>query len=286
MLGEAAQVFALRVAARVATGDSAGAAEDILSMLRMGRLLRQDPAVLQQMTGELISSLSFAHIWRGSVSRLWTVGQLTAFEHELAQIDLFRNLKTSLQSELAGLAASQEKACDSDAPYIAILHPGFARLSWSAGCFMGLAGAISAGSEFLDSLPARRPDRFGKGGEGRLPWPKSFDGISTEDFLLGLRMRELETARNQMKLELALAGVRLERERLARGRYPESTDKLQLRNDLVLGEPIHYEVSQDGSRFRLKGIGWVREKGQIIGSPTAERVWVYYSNAGGEAGWR
>jgi hypothetical protein len=69
-----------RSAARVATGDTAGAAEDIDTLLRLAELTGEDPTLIGYLVRVAIQSIAFSAFWDGTAQHAWSDAQLAAFQ--------------------------------------------------------------------------------------------------------------------------------------------------------------------------------------------------------------
>jgi len=69
-----------RSAARVAAGDTAGAAEDIDTLLRLAELTGEDPTLIGYLVRVAIQSIAFSAFWDGTAQHAWSDAQLAAFQ--------------------------------------------------------------------------------------------------------------------------------------------------------------------------------------------------------------
>jgi hypothetical protein len=116
-----------------------------------------------------------------------------------------------------------------------------------------------------------------------------------ENFLEPLLLPDLTAAVKkfayaQESVDLARVAIALERYRLAMGMYPESLDALSPRfmdeipHDIIGGEPLHYERTNDG-QFILYSVGWngrddggvvvFRQGGKVVDTDQGDWVWRY-----------
>ncbi|HTV62998.1 MAG TPA: hypothetical protein VMH30_10575, partial [Verrucomicrobiae bacterium] len=119
--------------------------------------------------------------------------------------------------------------------------------------------------------------------------------LTPETFLFPWLLPDLSAAVKkfayaQESVDLARVAIALERYRLAMGMYPESLDALSPRfmdeipHDIIGGEPLHYERTNDG-QFILYSVGWngrddggvvvYRKGGKVVDTDQGDWVWRY-----------
>ncbi len=280
-----ARVFSFRAMVRLEMKDADKAADDVLTILRLGAHHRRDPGAVGQALGSAISRQGVVRIWHGCLRRAWTETHLVAFERELKTIDIFEGIHRSLRYDTSSAVALWEKSAQKDS------LGTFGGLFGNAFFYLALSDLLQTGADLADALPRRRPAHFRpeppfrifgqiQDESGRMN--RAFSAISFHSYRLTLE----RLAETQARFDLCLAAVRLERARIQAGRYPANVGGLRLPNDFMSGQPLRYEVSADGSKFRLLGQGWALDGIRATAFlPTANGLWSWSSAPGGPAKW-
>lgn len=291
-----AQVLGLRAVALIEAGRSDEAAQDVVSLLRLGAHYRRDPGLLRNSLGSGSSLLAVQCIWQGLVRQLWTDRHLQAFERELVEIDLFRDFHRALRMEVSVGARSWEDSLRSS--YTAGEMQSFASAlgERSANFVFGkallypcLSAHVRVSAMLKQSLPGSRPSKFDPAAFEAANREVDASGERWDGMMLAISLPMFDRsmhrqAHKQARIELCLLAVRLERTRLTSGRYPAALDGLTP-NDFMTGQPPRYEVSADGSRFRILRQPWRRQDGED-GSKDGISPWEWYSNLGGPEAWK
>lgn len=291
-----AQLYTLRAAASLEVGRADVAAEDLVSILRLGRHLRRDPGLTQLVNATGISVLATQFVWLGATRHAWSAAHLAAFEKELAGDDLFRDHARSLRLEAAVNVAVWESVVEegdrATANLAAALSERTVRFLYGQTMFYPSLGVLArANARLLAALPGSRPERFQPAAFVQALAAIEADSARWSGTLIATTMVSherivLRLVAVQSRLELCLSAVRLEAQRVAGGRYPASLDGLAMPADLLTGLARRYEVSPDGARFRLLGQDWQLPNGdstaQVLNKAPACQ---WYSNAEGAAAW-
>lgn len=254
-----ALLYVLRATARLELGEAAAAAEDLVTLLRLGRHFQRErlPGVFQM--GAYFAGTVAAPLRFGCQRRAWTADVLAVLERELEGWDIVAGFWRMQQADLSRFVLAAEA--------------DFARAADQAGLWTRLCSPLAA--LFFRTLEdfargraetlSRLPHSLSELGmlqaylcheeqleESVAPW---YGQLGHPGLPAGPRSFHRMVAA-QARVELCLAAVRLERERLQAGRYPATTAGLHLPNDPLAGGPLGYGVAPDGARFRLAGVGW------------------------------
>jgi len=262
-----------RSAARVATGDTAGAAEDIDTILRLAELTGEDPTFIGYMVRVAIESIAFGAFWDGTVLHAWSDAQLAAFQQRFDGLKQRDSLVKAFRGErLFG------KTC------FELTHEGRLNPETPGDGFSG--GAMPKAwllqnqayhsrvlDEVVDALQRCDPER-GIAAKGSI-WETErisqtvFDTagrrfhpyrILTHLLLPALAKFHIKADRSLTTSRLAIAVAGLERHRLATGGYPKALGDLvpkwvpTVPLDPMDGQPLRYRLNADGT-FTLYGVG-------------------------------
>jgi hypothetical protein len=289
LLVSAGKIYALRMGAHLALGDSAAAYEDFRGGLRLHSALLGEPSLIAGLVRlSLLTAMENA-VWDGLAKRQWTDGELRRIMDDLSAQRLLREYQFAISSERAfnnlvhdqlrstNIARLREVAAIADngapatgkqanwAPAILLLYPsGWTYRSQvrSNRYIDEMLARVSVEPPriFPERLAEARP-RAGSGGFERwsyLPF-----------FLLAPAMEEMERTYGyqQSLLDETRLGCALERHCLAQGNLPSSLDALvpaelsALPRDVMNGESLHYQLDTDGG-YRLWSVGWdIRDDG-------------------------
>ena len=101
----------LRALARVERGQSQGAAEDVVTMLRVAKALDDEPLLLSQLVGKAIADQSLHVLGFGLTSSAWSEADLAMIEAGLAKLDLVAGGWRALRGEMVfALSVIEEMA--------------------------------------------------------------------------------------------------------------------------------------------------------------------------------
>ena len=270
-----------RSAARVAAGDTAGAAEDIDTILRLAELTGEDPVLIGYLVRVAIQSSAFSAFWDGTSQHAWSDTQLAAFQRRFEGLKQRDSLVQAFRGErLFG------KTCF-ELMRVGKLDPDIfgATESDESGNSFGwglvprawLLQSQAYHSKVLDqvvgALQRCDPER-GIAAKGSI-WETErvdqtlFDTagrrfhpyrIFTELLLEGLAMVHTKADRSLTTSRLAITVAGLERHRLATGSYPKALGDLvpkwvpAVPLDPMDGQPLRYRLNADGS-FTVYGVG-------------------------------
>jgi len=254
-------LFSLRAQAALNAGQPALALDDILTMVRMARLLSDEPIAVSQMISVLGLKGAIQPAWEGLSARHWNEAQLTTLQDTFQQVDVLAQLAFCLRcgrAEWDGLPSYFE-AHAADVPWSEVPAG-----KWGLGWFD--QNVVTGDRLYLDyvlpvlDLKNRRvyPEKLADLGKEidrvvQQWWPHCF--LIKEGFPYYNKMVE-EMAHTQDGVEMVVLACALERYALAHGDYPEKLDALvpqflaQLPHDVVTGGPLGYARTPDG-RYKL-----------------------------------
>ena len=268
-----------RAAARVAAGDTAGAAEDIDTMFRLAELTGEDPTLIGYLVRVAIQNIASGAFWDGTSQHAWSEAQLVAFQQRFAAlkqrdalVQAFRGErlfgKTTFELMRQGrLDPEMLGAMDSGRDgFIGAVMP-------KAWLLQNQAYHSRVMDQVVDALQRSDPER-GIGAKGSAWETERIDGwlvdttrqryhpyrIFTHMLLPALAQVHAKADRSLTTARLAMAVAALERHRLANGGYPKALADLVPRFlptvplDPMDGQPLRYRLNADGS-FTLYGVG-------------------------------
>ena len=294
-----------RAAARVAAGDTAGAAEDIDTMFRLAELTGEDPTLIGYLVRVAIQNIASGAFWDGTSQHAWSEAQLVAFQQRFAAlkqrdalVQAFRGErlfgKTTFELMRQGrLDPEMLGAMDSGRDgFIGAVMP-------KAWLLQNQAYHSRVMDQVVDALQSSDPEH-GIGAKGSAWEKERIDGwlldttrqryhpyrIFTHMLLPALAQVHAKADRSLTTARLAMAVAALERHRLANGGYPKALADLVPRFlptvplDPMDGQPLRYRLNADGS-FTLYGVGPNHaDDGGIMAAKTATQdldwVWPLY----------
>ena len=294
-----------RAAARVAAGDTAGAAEDIDTMFRLAELTGEDPTLIGYLVRVAIQNIASGAFWDGTSQHAWSEAQLVAFQQRFAAlkqrdalVQAFRGErlfgKTTFELMRQGrLDPEMLGAMDSGRDgFIGAVMP-------KAWLLQNQAYHSRVMDQVVDALQRSDPEH-GIGAKGSAWETERIDGwlvdttrqryhpyrIFTHMLLPALAQVHAKADRSLTTARLAMAVAALERHRLANGGYPKALADLVPRFlptvplDPMDGQPLRYRLNADGS-FTLYGVGPNHaDDGGIMAAKTATQDldWVWPPN--------
>ena len=270
-----------RSAARVATGDTAGAAEDIDTLLRLAELTGEDPTLIGYLVRVAIQSIAFSAFWDGTAQHAWSDAQLAAFQQRFEGLKQRDSLVKAFRGErLFGKTTFElmrEGRLDPDTLGAMESDESGNSFGWGLVPRAWLLQSQAYHSKVLDqvvgALQRCDPER-GIAAKGSI-WETErvdqtlFDTagrrfhpyrIFTQLLLEGLAMVHTKADRSLTTRRLAITVAALERHRLATGPYPKPLDDLVPRwvpavpLDPMDGQPLRYRLNADGT-FALYSVG-------------------------------
>ncbi len=270
-----------RSAARVAAGDTAGAAEDIDTILRLAELTGEDPVLIGYLVRVAIQSSAFSAFWDGTSQHAWSDAQLTAFQRRFEGLKQQDSLVKAFRGErLFGKTCFElMRQGKLDPDIFGAMEDGGSEnsLGWGliprAWLLQNQAYHSRVMDQVVDALQRCDPER-GIAAKGSI-WEAErieqtvFDTanrrfhpyrILTHMLLPGLAKVHAKADRSLTTSRLAITVAGLERHRLATGSYPKALGDLvpkwvpAVPLDPMDGQPLRYRLNADGS-FTVYGVG-------------------------------
>lgn len=297
-------VLQLRAVARLRTGDTEGAMSDILLGYRLRDGLVDDPLLITLLVRISLETLLYQPIWEGCREHLWTEAQLHRLQDAIGTDSCIPRLVRSLRAERI-LA---------DRLFEALIHAreGGPKVEWFMGgeddrsFFSSMRlmnrGWLQQNRVIYGRFVQTDIDRL-KGVTRHVEVP-SIDSrvlaLANKHSLYSViaaaivpaidkavdRVFEAETRRR-----LAVAGLALERYRLAEGRYPAALDALSpkyaaagILEDPMDGASLRYRVLEQGGHLLYSigsdhkddgGVHGHKERGQSAGGAPVAGDWLW-----------
>ena len=270
-----------RSAARVAAGDTAGAAEDIDTILRLAELTGEDPVLIGYLVRVAIQSIAFSAFWDGTLQHAWSDAQLAAFQQRFEGLKQRDSLVKAFRGErLFGKTCFElmrEGRLDPDTLGAMESDESGNSFGWGLVPRAWLLQNQAYHSKVLDqvvgALQRCDPERgiaskgsiweterveqtvFNTAGRRFHPYR-----ILTHLLLPGLAKVHAKADRSLTTSRLAITVAGLERHRLATGTYPKSLGDLvpkwvpAVPLDPMDGQPLRYRLNADGT-FTVYSVG-------------------------------
>jgi hypothetical protein len=285
----ATRSVALRSAARLTQGQTAGAASDVVLAFRLGHSLHEDPYHISQLVRYACDAIALHAMWEGLIDHRWSEEQLARFQDVLSRRDYAPGSIRAIECErnIAGYELER------------ILADRFFRLQQLEA--LGGNNSPSEVEELLTAIPILMPDGWFRQSQAQLmlDYQNLLDSARTamkpaartealkeaqtldevadrflldasthtspRNFLVRRLLPSLGKAPHRAERAITLARLgavacALERYHGAHGRYPESLSDLgpatlkALPDDWMSGQPFHYRRTEDG-RFELWSVG-------------------------------
>ena len=281
--------LALRSAARLAQGQTAEAAADVVLAFRLGDSLREDPYQISQLVRYVCDTIALRALWEGLIDHRWSDEQLARFQDVLTRRDYAPGLIRAIECErnVAGYELERiladrigrlhqlDALGGNNSPSEAEEYSTAISVLMPDGWFRQNQAQLMLGYQnLLDSArTAMKPNNRSQALKEAQALDEVADRFLMEfstqttprNFLVRRLMPSLGKAsqRAQRVITLARLGAvacALERHQRAHGRYPESLSDLgpatlkALPDDWMSGQPFHYRRTGDG-RFELWSVG-------------------------------
>lgn len=275
-------LFRVRAAARLASGDPAGAFADTVVLLHLAEKGAPDPILIGLLVRLAQTAIATSAVWEGLAARQWNEAQLAELQAMLLAIDI----------QKAGIEAFQGERAFGNWMYDGWLEsPQDLRDGWlppdSGEAFaLGPAGPVFprflaprglirrnqiAGNRMMDFLIARLRQPDWAAATTRAPADDEYARLAgvrpmTPNTMLAAMLfpaiarAEGKLARQCTVTRLGAIACALERHRLQTGRFPEALDELGPRfpggvpSDPMSGQPFRYRRLDNGW-FQLWSVG-------------------------------
>ncbi len=297
ILNGASKLFALRLSAHLALGDSAAAYEDFRAGLRLATATAEEPTLIAGLVRLATVATMENAVWGGLLGQQWAEPELRKIEADLAGLDGLKDYLFALGSERGGSNQMTDMLIDNPRQFAALMQGEPPSSAWGSSAFPSgwlYQNKVRANRFFDES--AARIDPGQRRYFGERPVPSSAAHITSIPAriyymifcLMSPVMEQIEnkavltaTVTDQTRLACAL-----ERFRLARGNLPQALSELApefipaIPVEIVNGEPYRYRRTDDGS-FALYSVGTdLRDDGGVIdpklnASKQADWVWRY-----------
>ncbi len=270
-----------RIAARIGTGDSKGAMEDIDTILRLAEKLDGDPTMISYLVRVAVQTIGVSGFWEGAAAHAWSDAQLVEFQRRFDGIRQRDPLVRAFRGErLFGKTAFEmmrEGRLDSEMlgspdgesdPQVAMirLFPNCWLLQNQIHHTRLLDGVTSillkadpercvASAEVGQGMNDLEDAFFVGNGKGFMPYRILADLLTP-----ALAKTHVKADRVLTVTRLASAVAALERHRIATGSYPKTLAELAPRfaatvpTDPMTSQPFGYRLEGDGN-FTLYGMG-------------------------------
>jgi len=275
------QFLDIRVTARLAAGDAAGALADTHCSLRVAEALREEPFLVSQLVRFAQGSLAARTLGRGLAAHAWNEAQLRELDTQLAAVNYLAGIAYGLEGERSGVITmleqwiTQRGRLRREAGVVGVegYSPG---LYFASGWLRQNQARIAEFHQRMletyrplaTNLPASGLKPLLDQGEREIDdlLKQHHRGVATPYNLLArlllpaLSRGVQKAALGQHVILCARTGCALERYRLKHGAHPETLAALapefvpEIPRDLMDGQPLRYARTADG-RFRLWSVG-------------------------------
>jgi ABC-type transport system involved in cytochrome c biogenesis permease component len=284
-------LFVLRAAAAVEVGDTAMAAEDVVTSLKLAHLARQTADARASIRQQVLLLRSFQPFWEGLRQHRWNDAQLTEFQRELARFDLFADHTNAIHRVVSAYAQIWQKFPRDPEGDWAVPEPegGFLRESnwawqprswWYDRCRQIYDEGQSAISRVNFTNGTVHVETEWNVLEG-LPVGNDIE-ILLEPYYWG-QSKSTILASAQTALQQARLAAALERHWLTARSYPNKLEELvpehleRVPSDVVSGRPMLYErLTPD--HYVLRSVGPDGEDDRKSKSAD-DWLWAYPTNA-------
>jgi hypothetical protein len=307
------QLLRLKACAELAADHAEQALGDTGLMLHLIGSIQNEPFLISQLVRVACLNLAWQPIWEGLAGRRWSEVQLQSLQARLQQFDSLADLKRVLEAERAWGNLTIGLVRDKRTPHFlsSLMSSGGGVEPWLTEADRVLT---TCPREWFDEEQRNYNQLFderllaGFDPETRRVSPRvtienahfvektlKNKGTLLKNHLVFARALLVAPSKIHLKLanaqgltDLAAVACALERWRLANSSYPNALPVLTPRflqkipDDLVSGEPLHYQKLEDG-QFLLYSVGWneVDDGGEIAflasgqGTEIQEGDWVW-----------
>lgn len=278
----AARLYALRMAAHLALGDSPAAYEDFRGNLRLYTALEKEPTLIAGLVRLSMLAILENAVWGGLAQRQWGAAELEKIGNDLAKVRLMDDYALGLGSERGFSNLVHDQVLPKSAPETASLvymTSGGGTAPWS---YTVMASLYPTGWVRLSQTRANRyiDEMLNRTAQGETPriftdrvvpsMPPDVGQVGILEraryllfFLMAPALNEVERsyAYGQTLLDQTRLGCALERYRLAQGSFPATLDALvpslipALPRDVMTGQPLHYRPTEGGG-YLLYSVAW------------------------------
>lgn len=277
-----AQQMAVLACAHIANNEPDAALADIRVNLKLAVGLEHHPTLVAMMIGGAIDQLTAGVIRQGMNDKRWNDSELAELERWLRPIDLPTALQRSMRCERATMNQLLDDTIGVS-QLAALKKSWLSPLSGNNNFGMPAGWGLQSLAEYDECVQKYGIELYDNDREivrmERIAQSTSFlDQIgkskAPRHFLVQIGMPNLKIAtitlsRTQTRINQARIAIALERFRIRRRMLPDDLSSLvpefidELPHDLIGGEPLHYQKSEDGG-YVLWSVAWngIDEKGK------------------------
>jgi len=265
------RALALKALAELAANHPDEAATDVVSVLRLGRVLEAEPLLIATLVEIAILETGIQPLWEGLARHEWQEPQLAVFEKELAKLDFVAGMGRTLRFErvfsLGMLEAWRNPPAGAGVDGVApdfVPGPKYFPGGWIRQSQVHIARmfqdflipVLDTNRMVVDVQLGNRLETEAKARlEGWSPYK-----VMARMLFPAINRASQGAAVAQNSVNQARIAVALERFRLAHGSYPEALAALSpkflpvLPHDVLTGEPHRYQ-REAPDRFVLYAVG-------------------------------
>jgi ABC-type Na+ efflux pump permease subunit len=277
--------FELRASARLAVGDSAGAATDTITALQLARLAGESFDAAAALRAQNMAGGAIQPLWEGLARHAWSDAQLIALESELQRLDLLASYTNNIRRvTLAYLELwDQFGHTPPGRPLVGATHYR-SRDRWQPrGWWLDCAVALHAiAAEICTNMnPTNGLMRSFDHSQDiyQLPLDSDTQQLFQQPTWWGNNLTLVAAA--QTAVNQARTACALERYRQAHGRWPDTLEALvpdylpRLPADVMRGRPLSYH--REGEQYSLRGVG-PNLRDDYTQSWSDDWVWAFTTN--------
>ncbi len=285
ILRAASRLYALRLTAHLALGQSEAAYEDFRDGLRLTTVTVEDPSLISGLVRIAMASTMENAVWDGLAGRQWADPELRKIEADLAKVDWLKDYVFAMGSERGFSNSTTDVLIENPRQLAEVIHATHGGGPPSGGIGFSLyptgwfyQNKVRSNHYFDEMLSRIDPGArryFGDRGIDSLDGDLKSLPRRTYYLLVALLAPALETVEKKYVqaatiTELARLACALERYRLARETFPQALADLtpdflaSVPAEIVSGEAYRYRRTDDGS-FVLYSTGLdLRDDGGVI----------------------
>ncbi len=275
-LRSAAKLYAVRLSARLAHGESAAAYQDFHDGLHLAEVTIEEPSFSLGLQRQKIAEMMEAAVWSGLAAHQWAEPELRKIDSDLATLDLLKEFSRIVQYDRAEFNLEMDRNIARPERMVDWVFAHALDEVPSMGekflCALYPTGWIYQskvrGNQYADEVAARIDpgQRRWWGSRPIRSMPTDEDSIlettyyATFRLIYGLHWEEVDFVQTATTTDEARMACALERFHLARGAYPATLSELtpefipSVPSQIVDGKPYHYRLSDDGG-FLLYSVG-------------------------------
>jgi hypothetical protein len=285
-----AQVLQLRASAELADRQDGKALDDVMLLLRLDEVLKQEPLIVTHLLSLSVSSLALQATYEGLAQDSWNDAQLSELERTLATKDYLAHYQGALKGEKvfdiqaceSRRITRETKMVEFDGTSNRVRTIRF-RFTPSGYFYQSELACAQLYDEFvlpLVDVTNRQisPSAMLRSEKGVREWAQGSRLFRTEPRMMfpALSRAAMRSAAVQNQVDLARVACALNRYKLVHGSYPDSLGNLEpqfiqkLPHDIINGEPLHYRNLGNG-KYLLYSVGWnEKDDGGVVAKAEAD----------------